>query len=276
MGPGAVGISEEAARAFVARLGFEKTAQDHQLLVRRPGRVRESLRLDDADPVISEEDYTPGALAKLVMAKTGCAKMKVTVRTGREAYGRLPRAPECNERHFQAPNAKGAIMELLERAGRQEKTAQAHLAIQHEGVTPSGPWSSLVDNLKNTLLGAGAGRALLFLLAGKTPTGLERAVMAGGGIVGYGLGRKLRREAGEGFPLTQHALETHQRVMKAKPVMSLDEALKQLPPRDEDKEFKSDLRRDIVSAVAGGTAGALVPEIVGILRSRLARAARAI
>lgn len=274
MGPGAVGISEAAARAFVARLGFEKTAQEHPLLVRRPNRIRESLdEKGSVEKCVSEEAYTPGALARLVMSKLGGAPMLVTVRTGREAYGHLPKAPEFNERHFSAPDAKGAIMALLDRAGRLEKKAQATTMAATQEHTPAGqivpfgPWSSLTENLRNSLLGAGAGRALLFLAAGKNaPVGLERAIMAGGGALGYGIGKRIKHEQGRQPP--QHAPVAYSR-----PAMSLDEALRQLPQKDEDRQMKGELRRDIISAMAGGAAGAVVPEAVGALKARLARAA---
>lgn len=273
MGPGAVGISEEAARAFVARRGFEKTAEEHPLLVHRPGCTKA------APSGIAEDDYVLGALARLVMDKLGEHRpMSMTVRTGREAYGRLPRPPECNERHFEAPDVKGAIQMLLERAGRQEKRAQAMSAVQHDIPTgqtgPFGPWSSLTDRLKNTLLGAGAGRALLFLAAGKNiPAGLERAVVLGGGLAGLSIGKKIKREQDVTAP--HAAPEAPVQRGFATPAMSLEEVIRTLPPEKEDKSLKGDLRRDVISALAGGAAGATIPEVFGLLRARLASVAKA-
>jgi hypothetical protein len=209
MGPGAVGTSEEAARAFLERLnGLTKTAAP-QIYLRRPMEVRRELPKEMPPNCPSEEkEYTVGAINKL-LEKNACEgepqRKVVTVRTGREAYGHLPKPPEQDERHFDVPTVQGAISKLLERGGRLEKkaidaTEQIAGGMGGTGgggpVGPFGPAGSTVDYVSRGLMGAGLGRTLGFMMRGRgIPEVIERRMGLGGAAIGLGLAGLAHRES---------------------------------------------------------------------------------
>lgn len=323
MNVGAVGVNEDDARAYLERFypKQEKTAaevrtrdqyvpgeigkladawitenvtkQAAQRLIRRPGRLMGIHEMDGVGSVpqtvpegVLEEDYTPGAIERLVKQAEGERKMQVTVRTGREAFGRLPDCPDMRERIQEDESVHGAIERLLLQAHRgQEKKAVgatdtmiAGMAGQQgQGKTgPFGPAGSAVDYISRGLMGTGLGRTAGFLLKGRgVPEVIERRLGLIGAVGGLGLAAAAHREQ-------KRLASEREAITRELALQELREAFRKSPPKriprsgGEPEKDESLMEGAIVPAVAGGAAGAIVPEVVSALRRRLGSAASAI
>ena len=237
-----IGVDEAAARAYFERFrpSQEKTAAEVKTndslvpgeiskisdawntedavakhaamrLIRRPGRLMGKHEMDGKGEVpqtvpegVLEEDYTQGAIERLVK-QAEARKAQVTIRTGREAFGRLPDCPDMRERILEGESVQGAIERLLLNAEHEEKKAGfgatdtmiAGMAGREgkDNTGPFGPAGSAVDYIGRGLMGTGLGRTAGFLLKGRgLPEAIERRLGLAGAVGGIGLAAMAHRE----------------------------------------------------------------------------------
>lgn len=282
------------------------------LMTRRPKRVMPSLPHADP-PKFTTEAYTPGALERYLTKEAGDRHFQVTVRTGREATGHLPSPPEMTDRIQEADSVSGAVERLLlARDGtkapvpkpaekkEEEKTASGTddivSGMAGQNRMPQGmfgPVGSTVDYVSRGLMGTGLGRTIGFLMKGRgMPEAIERRLSMAGAAGGLGLAALSHHEANKmvakrealmgalaDFDARRQALAQEARDLK-KLVQGGEQVRGRVPrsydlPEPERRHEGSGMRDTTLAALVGGAGGAIGENMVGALRSRLGRAARA-